>query len=113
MTNLKTWWQGLKYKNDHIILFTTIIASLIVVVTSFGKSFTNGFYFILLIIVICVFYIIINGLIKGEIIFRLDRQNGHINFKQNRRDFIIVVLAYSVVVIIILYNSIKLKFYIF
>ena len=114
MTNsLKTWWKGLKFKNDHIVLFISIIVSLIFLVTAFGKPFTNMTYILLLVIVICVIYIIISGLTKGEIMLRLGRQKSHISFKENRRDFVIAILVYSIVVIIILYNLIKIKFFIY
>ena len=113
MTNsLKTWWRGLKHKTDHIVSFIALILSFIGVVTSFAKPFTDATYILLLIIVICIIYIVISGLIKREIMFRLGRQNSHVSFKENQRDFVIAILFYSIVIIIIIYNTIKIKFFI-
>ena len=59
MTNsLKTRWQGLKHKTDHIVFFMALILSFILVVTSFGKPFTNITYILLLIIAIFIIYFV-------------------------------------------------------
>lgn len=113
MTNsLKTWWLGLKHKTDHIVFFIALILSFIWIVTSFGKPFTNITYILLLIIVMCIIYIVISGLVKREIMFRLGHQNSHVSFKENQRDFVIAILFYSIIIIVILYNAIKIKFFI-
>lgn len=93
---------------DRIILSVLIIGIGVLVIRAFTTQLSTQYYVLGFIIGMCILYLLIDGLVRRRIMFSFNR---YIELKEKPKDFLIVVIFYVIVVIRILYNSLKLIFF--
>jgi len=90
-----------------IVIITTIIMAVKYLFSNFNFDYND--YYIALFLGIIVLYFPIYGIIKKDMMFVYK----HYKLEDNRKDFFILILAYLVFSSIMIYNSIKLLYFIY